>query len=271
MRDIYTIRQAQASDGASIRDFLAMNGQNANIAVDADSRFLLAQTSGDTIGVIGAELNFPCALIRSAGVLQRFRKYGIGTHLFCELTQALREEGITDLYLFSKGGGSYWINKGFSHCSIETIMNRLSVAKQVKGYIDDGSIWTDVAWHREIDSCSTHYELSDDEFQLAFEQCTLHASLFTHEAHIRLAWIHIKRQGLPDALSTITSQLAAFTKANGVASKYNEPLTLAAIHIIADLMKTTNAGSFRDFMAENPRLAVDFKEMLKNYLNKPLI
>ena len=40
-----------------------------------------------------------------------------------------------------------------------------------------------------------HYQLSDEEFEQQFQNCLLSPVLFTHEAHLRLAFIHILKYG----------------------------------------------------------------------------
>ena len=58
---------------------------------------------------------------------------------------------------------------------------------------------------------ATHYQLTDSEFESAFREGTLSPALFDHEAHLRLAWIHLRTYGLDQAISNICSQLKAFT------------------------------------------------------------
>ena len=52
-----------------------------------------------------------------------------------------------------------------------------------------------------------HFKLGDDEFEKAFETCTLDPLLFTHEAHLRLAHIHIQKYGRLNAIENIRYQL----------------------------------------------------------------
>jgi hypothetical protein len=41
-----------------------------------------------------------------------------------------------------------------------------------------------------------HLDLSDNEFEKQFINCELSPDIFSHEAHLRLAWINIKKMGL---------------------------------------------------------------------------
>ena len=74
-----------------------------------------------------------------------------------------------------------------------------------------------------------HYQFSDAAFEKQFKHGLLHPSYFTHEAHLRLAWIHITKYGLENAIENITSQLEAFTKLNNEETKYNKTVTIAAV------------------------------------------
>jgi hypothetical protein len=58
----------------------------------------------------------------------------------------------------------------------------------------------------------THYDLSDTQFEEAFKRAILAPQLFTHEAHLRLAWLHIKNYEIDNAITTITSQIKNYTR-----------------------------------------------------------
>lgn len=81
-----------------------------------------------------------------------------------------------------------------------------------------------------------HAELSDLEFEKQFETCKLIPSYFSHEAHIRLAWIHIGKYGLDQAEKNITTQLLQYVDFAGARDKYNATLTLAAVKAVYHLM-----------------------------------
>ncbi|MEM6720185.1 MAG: hypothetical protein AAF611_12745 [Bacteroidota bacterium] len=42
----------------------------------------------------------------------------------------------------------------------------------------------------------SHSQLTDAAFELQFSQCEFAPSLFNHEAHLRLEWIHINNYGI---------------------------------------------------------------------------
>ena len=107
-----------------------------------------------------------------------------------------------------------------------------------------------------------HFELSDSELEKQFMLCELNPQIFTHEAHLRLTWINIKRYGIEKAESNIESQLANYVKSLGAEDKFNTTLTLAAIKAVHHFMLKSESDSFEDFIREFPRLKYNFKELI---------
>ncbi len=108
----------------------------------------------------------------------------------------------------------------------------------------------------------THHKLSDLEFEQQFQRGQLKEELFTHEAHLRLAWIHIRKYGIDQAIENITHQLRAYTAHLGAADKYNQTVTMAAIRAVYHFMLKSSTRHFGDFIKENPRLKTHFKELI---------
>ncbi len=107
-----------------------------------------------------------------------------------------------------------------------------------------------------------HYKLSDAEFLDQFKNAILDPKLFSHEAHLRLAWIYINNEGLDNAIKKITHQLKNFVTALGASDKYNETVTVAAIKAVYHFWLKSETITFQDFILENPRLKTDFKALL---------
>lgn len=108
----------------------------------------------------------------------------------------------------------------------------------------------------------THFNLSDREFERQFAQCTLDPAIFNHEAHLRLAWIHLKKSDVETAIDTVCRQLAAYTQALGARDKFNKTLTVAAVRAVYHFMLKSNPATFQDFITVFPRLKSNFKELL---------
>ena len=110
-----------------------------------------------------------------------------------------------------------------------------------------------------------HYALSDDAFVQQFAACTLDPSLFSHEAHLRLAWIHLHHDGLEKAWKNIPQQLQGFVTHVGARDKYHHTLTIAAIHAVHHFMKPSTHTLFKDFIAEFPQLKNNFKALIDRH------
>lgn len=107
-----------------------------------------------------------------------------------------------------------------------------------------------------------HVDLTDDEFEQQFKNCLIDATQFTHEAHLRLAWIHIEKYGLEKAITNICFQLKRYVEFLGATDKYNETVTVAAIRAVYHFKLKTDASTFSEFIAKNQRLKDNFKELL---------
>ena len=107
-----------------------------------------------------------------------------------------------------------------------------------------------------------HFELSDSDFEQKLINCELNPSNFTHEAHLRLAWININKYGIKQAEIKIQNQLQKFVEFVGAQDKYNMTLTLAAIKAVYHFMLKSNSDNFKNFIIEFPRLKYNFKELI---------
>jgi len=107
-----------------------------------------------------------------------------------------------------------------------------------------------------------HFRLSDIEFERQFSICSFDPKIFSHEAHLRLAWIHIRNYGIEQAIEKVTTQLHNFVVSIGAKDKYNLTLTIAATRAVYHFMLKSRADNFQDFILENPRLKNHFRELI---------
>jgi len=110
-----------------------------------------------------------------------------------------------------------------------------------------------------------HFELSDADFERQFSNCQLNPSIFSHEAHLRLAWIHIDKYGLEQARENIQQQLQDFVAHVGSADKYHKTLTIAAVEAVNHFMKKSKSDNFKDFIMEFPQLKSNFRELISSH------
>jgi hypothetical protein len=109
---------------------------------------------------------------------------------------------------------------------------------------------------------NNHQVLIDSEFEHQFANRTLDPALFTHEAHLRLAWIHITKYGVEKAIKNICVQLVNYTEFLGARDKYNHTVTIAAIRAVYHFMLKSHATTFAEFILLNQKLKYNFKELL---------
>lgn len=110
---------------------------------------------------------------------------------------------------------------------------------------------------------ATHFELSDQEFEQQFRECTLNPELFTHEAHLRLAWIHVTKYGESTALNNISHQLMNYVAFVGASNKYNHTLTIAGIKAVYHFINKSSSGNFKEFIEEFPKLKTNFRDLMQ--------
>lgn len=111
----------------------------------------------------------------------------------------------------------------------------------------------------------SHSEFSDIEFEQAFANCEFDPALFSHEAHLRLAWIHVQRYGVETAISNITTQLRNYVAFLGATDKYNETVTVAAIRAVQHFVLKSNPPTFIEFIERHSRLKTHFKDLLRQH------
>lgn len=107
-----------------------------------------------------------------------------------------------------------------------------------------------------------HYLLSDDEFEKQFADCSLKSEMFTHEAHLRLAWIHINKYGLDKGIENVCVQIQRYAESLGVKDKFNKTVTVAAMRAVNHFMIRSSSNNFKGLIAEFPRLKTDFKSLM---------
>ena len=110
-----------------------------------------------------------------------------------------------------------------------------------------------------------HFDLSDDEFEEQFACATLDPGLFNHEAHLRLAWIHILKYGVEQAVKNVCNQIKTFDATFGDGTKYNATVTAAAVRAVHHFAEKSTTDTFMAFIQENPRLKNNLKDLLASH------
>ena len=93
--------------------------------------------------------------------------------------------------------------------------------------------------------------IADDQLLFEFERGTLPAEAFHHEQHVRTAWLFVRRDGMPDALTTFSAALRRFAAANGAPRLYHVTITWAYLLLIAERQRACEAREWASFASAN--------------------
>lgn len=118
-------------------------------------------------------------------------------------------------------------------------------------------------WHKK--PLTDHSQLSDKEFEALFEKGDLPPSLFSHEAHLRLAWLYIKKYGQEKAAEKTCEEIKQFDRLHGKGDKFNTTVSVAAIKMVHHFIKKSESNDFYTFINKFPRLKTGFKELLHQH------
>ncbi len=110
-----------------------------------------------------------------------------------------------------------------------------------------------------------HCELTDSIFEERLKNLTLDPTIFTHEAHIRLAYIYLKKYDSEQAINMTCKRISSFSKFIGREHKYGEKLTITAVKLVSDRIKRSKTSNFSEFMKRFPKLKSDFYLIVRFY------
>ena len=89
--------------------------------------------------------------------------------------------------------------------------------------------------------------MSDSGLLAAFESCTLPKAEWTHEAHVRTAWIYLTTRSFDDALAALRNGILQYNRSLGNTTGYHDTVTVAFTRIIAARIHASPADDFPDF------------------------
>jgi hypothetical protein len=83
--------------------------------------------------------------------------------------------------------------------------------------------------------------MSDAEFLNQFEATSLPYPLWTHRAHVKVAYLYLRQLPFDEAMVKIRSNIKAYNAAKGtpetLTSGYNETTTRGFLHLVAAVMR----------------------------------
>jgi hypothetical protein len=104
-----------------------------------------------------------------------------------------------------------------------------------------------------------------------FVATTLPAAEFHHRQHVQVAWLFVRKHGMPAALSEFTTAIKRFADAKGATGLYHETITWAFLLIIAERQARDPVDSWDAFAAANADLLTWEPSILNRYYSKELL
>lgn len=114
--------------------------------------------------------------------------------------------------------------------------------------------------------------VADDDFIAAFERCTLPYAAWTHEAHLRMAWIYLRQDCLEDVIPRVRNGIQRLNLSHGNPTGYHETVTLAFLRLVADRLRDSPPReTFAGFKERNPDLFASRPGILARYYSSQVL
>jgi hypothetical protein len=94
--------------------------------------------------------------------------------------------------------------------------------------------------------------MTDDEFLAAFEACGFARPEWTHEAHVRMAWLYLTRLPFAAALEKVRKGIQKLNGRIGSPDGYHETVTVAYVRVIAS--RLADGEDYPAFRGRHPDL-----------------
>lgn len=116
-----------------------------------------------------------------------------------------------------------------------------------------------------------HYQYDDQALENGLKDGSLPPEAFSHEAHLRLAWIQIKKYGIRSGIQRTCEIIRGFAAHHGGLSKYHVTLTTAAVRAVYHFMLKSQKATFIELMEEFPRLKSNFRRLIKTHYSDAVL
>jgi hypothetical protein len=117
----------------------------------------------------------------------------------------------------------------------------------------------------------TTRDFTDDAYLKAFLACRLPPSAFNHRNHLRVAWIHLQRFPLAEAIERTCDGIARYAAHLGVPDRHHRTMTEALIRLMAQAGATDAALSFEGFLAHAPAFSGDCRTLVAMHYSPELL
>ena len=105
----------------------------------------------------------------------------------------------------------------------------------------------------------------------AFENATIDARDFDHEAHLLVGWRFLQEQSLLDAINRFSAALKRLTRKLEVPDKYHETITCFYLIKIAERCAGQAATDWPAFKDANPDLFARNPSLIRQYYSESLL
>jgi len=95
---------------------------------------------------------------------------------------------------------------------------------------------------------------ADEQFLAAFTAGQIANQDFHHRDHLRLAWIQIRRLGLPRAAEAVTTAIRQFATRHGHGDRYHETMTRFWLRVVGMGITRHPTLHFNELLAAEPHL-----------------
>ena len=115
------------------------------------------------------------------------------------------------------------------------------------------------------------YNRSMSELFEKFVDTTLPADQFHHQQHVQVAWMFVRKYGMPAALGEFSAAIQRFADAKGATGLYHETITWAFLLLIAERDARQPSDSWAAFATANPDLLAWKPSILDRYYSRELL
>lgn len=113
--------------------------------------------------------------------------------------------------------------------------------------------------------------MSDEEFLNAFLACTLAPAQFNHLGHVRIAWIHMQRYPLDQAVLLTCAAIRAYATHLGAAAKFHWTVTEALMRLLHQGGAADRRMDWHAFIAHNEDLLMNAHSQLARHYTAPAL
>lgn len=116
-----SLRAARAEDAGAIERLLIASSLPTAGVAEALDGFIVAESSGEIVGVAGLETGGDSALLRSVAVAPAWRSRGLGRALVTRAIATAESRGLRALYLLTTTAEQYFPSFGFVPTTREAV------------------------------------------------------------------------------------------------------------------------------------------------------